>query len=102
MKRLCFLSVLLLLFSCSLHDGEPNSQTPDSRVARIESGLIPDFWIKGADPVPFNINERLDELGIPGLSVAFVADGKIEWARAYGMSSVAENRPMETDTMLLA
>ncbi len=60
------------------------------------------FRIKGQEIETFDINERLDELGIPGLSVAFAVDGKIEWARAYGMADLNSARPMDTDSMLLA
>lgn len=102
MKNLLYLWVLLFLLSCSSPEGDPNTQALELRIARIESGLTPSFQIKGQDPVTFNINERLDELKIPGLSVAFAADGEIDWSRAYGMADTDENRPMETETMLLA
>lgn len=97
MKNLIFSA--LLLFTASLYAQEADLE---ARIQRIENGLMPSLQIKG-EPVPtFNVNERLKQLGIPGLSVAFVKDGKIEWARAYGMADVAANQPMTTETMLLA
>ena len=68
MKNLLYLWVLLFLLSWSSPEGDPNTQALELRIARIESGLTPSFQIKGQDPVTFNINERLDELKIPGLS----------------------------------
>ena len=94
--------VLLLICSCGTSDDSAIDRTLESRIARIENGLTPSLQIKGQSPVTFNINERLDELNIPGLSVAFVANGEIEWKKAYGMADFASNRPMRTDTMLLA
>jgi len=89
----------LLLFTIALSAQEVDL---DARIKRIEDGLMPSLQIKG-EPVPtFNVNDRLKALGIPGLSVAFVKDGKIEWSRAYGMADVSENKPMTTETMLLA
>jgi CubicO group peptidase (beta-lactamase class C family) len=71
-------------------------------ISRIENGLQPNLQVEG-DSVPlFNIEERLRELGIPGVSIALLANGEIEWARAYGMADSSENRPMTIETMLLA
>ena len=102
MRKIAYLFSLIFLAACSAPQDEPVEPSPDARLARIENGLAPGFQIKGQDRVTFNIEERLAELNIPGLSVAFVANGDIEWQRAYGMADIAENRPMRTDTMLLA
>lgn len=74
----------------------------DARINRIENGLMSVLQIEGEEVATFNINERLKQLNIPGLSIAFVTNGKVEWARAYGMADRSENRPMTTETMLLA
>lgn len=74
----------------------------EERIKRIENSLMPALQIKGEPTPTFNVTERLKELGIPGMSVAFVNNGKVEWARSYGMADVAGNRPMTPETMLLA
>ena len=101
MKNFTLLTALLFLFSCSPADNQ-SADALESRIARIESSLAPRFQIKGEDVATFNIDERLNALNIPGLSVAFAVNGEVEWSRAYGMADVGEVRPMETDTMLLA
>ncbi len=63
---------------------------------------MPSLQIEGEPVETYNINERLQELGIPGISIALVSNGEIEWARAYGMADSSQNRPMTTQTMLLA
>lgn len=74
----------------------------EDRIKRIENGLMPALQIKG-EPIPtFNINERLKQLSIPGVSIAFVHNGKVEWARAYGMADISQNKAMTPETMLLA
>jgi len=94
--------ILLLLLSCSASDGDQQTQSLEVRIARIENGLMPGLHIKGRDTATYNITERLEELNIPGLSVAFAANGEVEWSKAYGMADTAGDRPMETNTMLLA
>jgi CubicO group peptidase (beta-lactamase class C family) len=91
----------LLLFSCS-SEKESNQVALEERISRIENGLQPNLQIEGDSLLLFNIEERLRELGIPGVSIAFLANGEIEWARAYGMADSSENRPMTIETMLLA
>ena len=102
MRRSTFLATLLVVVSCFASDGDKTTEGVEHRIARIENGLMPIFRIKGQEVEPFEINERLDELGIQGLSVAFAVEGNIEWARAYGMADLDSARQMNTDAMLLA
>lgn len=101
MKKLALLLLVFIAVSCTSGE-KADQQALEDRITRIENGLMLPLQIKGEEIKTFNINDRLKELGIPGLSVAFVNDGKIEWARAYGMADITENRPMTTETMLLA
>ncbi len=95
--------LFVLLFATSLlSQAQQESDDLKARIKRIENGLMPSLQIKGKPIQTFNINERLKQLGIPGISVAFVNNGKMEWSRAYGMADVATNRPMTTETLLLA
>lgn len=99
LRTFLFLFVFLLV-SCAPDDRSDSEL--DARINRIENGLIENLQIKGQSQGQFNINERLEELGIPGLSVAFATNGEIEWARAYGMADASTNRQMTTATYLLA
>ena len=92
--------IAFLLVSCAPDDRLESDL--DERIGRIENGLIENLQIKGQSRGKFNITDRMEELGIPGLSVAFAANGEIQWARAYGMADSSERRKMTTDTYLLA
>ncbi|MEL7005221.1 MAG: serine hydrolase domain-containing protein, partial [Bacteroidota bacterium] len=50
----------------------------------------------------YNIEERMKELKIPGLSIAVMKDGVIEWAKAYGIADSTENREVTTETLFQA
>ena len=90
------------LAACAPPAGVDADAALDARLERIENGLVEQLQIKDRPFGPYNIDERLEELGIPGLSVAFAANGEIQWARAYGMADSASGRAMTTDTFLLA
>ena len=101
MKNLIPIILLLVLMGCS-STTENDDKLLSERISRIENGLRPNLQIEG-EPVPaYNIEERLKELGIPGVSIAVLNESNIEWAKGYGMADRSENRPVTTETMFLA
>ncbi len=102
MKNTTAALLLLLIFACSAPSESPEEKALADRISRIENGLYANVQYFGDSIPKFNIEERLRELGIPGVSIAFINNGEIEWARAYGMADSSENRPMTPETMLLA
>ncbi len=77
----------------------------EERISRVENGLQPNLQIQYGDSksIPnYNIEERMKELGIPGVSIAVINNGVIEWARGYGMADSSENRKVTTKTMFQA
>ena len=98
------LTVLVSLVASSLAVARSpqNDDAIETRIQRIENNLQPTFQVSGR-PVPkSNIDDRLEELGIPGLSIAFVNNGKIQWAKGYGSADVSERRKVDTNTLFLA
>jgi CubicO group peptidase (beta-lactamase class C family) len=67
--------------------GEPASASPvDARIRRVENGLR-EFdrdgtvhWDK-----KYTIAERMEDYGVPGVSIAVIDDFQIDWARGYGV-----------------
>ncbi|MEO1053408.1 MAG: serine hydrolase domain-containing protein [Bacteroidota bacterium] len=101
MKTLIPIFLLLILIGCATQTEKDNEQLTE-RISRIENGLQPNLQIQG-DSIPlYNIEARMRELGIPGVSIAVINDGKIEWAKGYGIADSAENRPVTAETMFLA
>lgn len=101
MRTLFSSLILLILIGCS-PQSKKNKELLEKRIVRIENGLQPALQIQG-DTIPFyNIETRMQELGIPGVSIAVLNDGEIEWAKGYGMADSSENRRVTTETMFLA
>jgi CubicO group peptidase (beta-lactamase class C family) len=93
--------LLLLLTNCS-QQTKKNDNLLAEKIARIENGLQPNLQIQGDSIPSYNIEERLKELGIPGVSIAVINNGEIEWAKGYGIADSSENRPVTSKTMFLA
>ena len=47
----------------------------------------------------WNLQQRMAHYKIPGLSIAVVHNGKIEWARGYGVMDTATQKPVTVQTL---
>jgi CubicO group peptidase (beta-lactamase class C family) len=74
----------------------------DSRAARVESGLMPQFIIAGRPLPARNLAERMSEMRTPGISIAVINDGVIEWARGYGVTEAGTDKPVTPRTLFQA
>jgi CubicO group peptidase (beta-lactamase class C family) len=71
-----------------------------SRIAAIETSLRPAR--APADAAPKSLTQRMAELNVPGVSIAFIEDGKVAWARAYGVADASDRRPATPETLFQA
>ena len=55
------------------------------RIGRIESAVLqePIWRNQGGAPIP--LAELMVQQGVPGVSIAVIHDGALEWARGYGV-----------------
>jgi CubicO group peptidase (beta-lactamase class C family) len=102
---------LLILVALSLNASHAPSGAPPvaaqgqsgvaERIQRVENGLLPAVRIKG-QTTAMKLAERMAFYKVPGLSVAVINDGKIEWARGYGMIEKGGDKSVNADTLFLA
>lgn len=72
-------------------------------ISRVENGLTPPADSQQAPTCKsFSIQERMKHLNIPGVSIAVVNGGRLEWARGYGQLAMGENSPVSTDSLFHA
>ncbi len=95
--------VLLVLLAVANRQGVA-SQSADKvfeRIARVEKGLLPAVVIKG-QPGAMTIADRLAYYKVPGVSVAVINDGKLEWSKGYGVTEAGGTTPVKPETMFQA
>lgn len=106
-------SILAMMFSgvCALTpvgqtSGEfrETGHTADvaQRIERVENGLLPPAVVKGEAPVKMTLGDRMRFYKTPGVSIALINDGKIEWARGYGVLEAGGNEPVTPATLFQA
>ena len=80
-------------------DEPTNATDTDARVEKIMNGLLPAASVKG-HPVPrMTLAERMKYFNIPEVSIAFFKDGRVDWARGYGLADKTINKPVTPDTL---
>lgn len=84
----------LLSFSSFAADG-----SLAQRIRAVENGLRPAISIEGEAPVRWSLQERMAHWKVPGVSIAVVRDGKLAWAKGYGVKQVGSNDPVDTQTL---
>lgn len=106
MTRRVWLSFLLVLLALFVIAGRPGtaSQNADKvfeRIARVEKSLLPGVVIKGQSST-MAIADRMAHYKVPGVSIAVINDGKIEWAKGYGVTEAGGSTPVKPETMFQA
>jgi CubicO group peptidase (beta-lactamase class C family) len=94
----------LLLFSAAGAEAKtrPLSAADKAHIAAVENGLLPAVIIKGRPSPAASLSERMRQLRVPGVSIAFFDHGRIVWAKGYGMADVASGRPVTPETLFEA
>lgn len=104
MPRLCrpLLLAAPLLLCAGLATAAPQDLDTEARIRRVEQDVIPlDAARRQAGP-PRPLTERMAELRVPGLSVAVFDQGRVQWARGYGVGDTASGTPVDASTVFQA
>ena len=72
------------------------------RIEAFEKGLAPKFRPRGKIAAPWNLEERMAHHKVPALSLAVIVDGRIAWAKAYGVRQTGKPGAVNTQTIFQA
>ena len=99
--RLCFL-LSVAVASGAAAPAFANDSAVDAPVRQVETGLLPRVALKENLGRPATLEQRMRELGIPGVSIAVIDEGKVAWARAYGLRDTVDKTPVTVETLFQA
>lgn len=102
MKKFAYLLFAVTFFFSSCQKNEPENDTIQDEITAIENGLIPPFVVKGDSIQKMNIYDRMDHYHVPGVSIAVVKDGKLLWAKGYGIANTETGDSVTTETIFQA
>lgn len=73
----------------------------EEHIQHVTSGLVGGIVLKGDEHAKHTLADRMKELNVPGVSIAVIHNGKIEWARGFGVRSIG-GPPVNAETMFQA
>ncbi len=90
---------ILCRMACSQeHPGEVNSK---QRADAVERNLAPMYFLEGQPRIHANLLQRMAELHVPGVSIAAIHNGRLDWARGYGVAAL-DGPAVTPDTLFSA
>jgi CubicO group peptidase (beta-lactamase class C family) len=73
----------------------------EQHIQHVVSGLSEPVIIKGDQDARHSLADRMKQLNVPGVSIALIHNGKIEWARGFGVRSTG-GHPVDDATLFQA
>lgn len=89
---------------CAAIAGTLAGQTPsalEERIRRVVDTMPPAVIVKGEPAATAKLADRMAALHVPGVSIAVIHDGRIEWARGFGVTR-SGGPPVTPDTLFQA
>ena len=102
MKKFHLIIILFLTLFGNAACGQ--NYTPDilNEIRTVENGLIPGILVKGEPEKRYTLTERMAFYNVPGLSIAVIRDGKIRWAKGYGIANTRTGKAVDVNTIFQA
>ena len=73
----------------------------EERIARIQNGIVPPVLVTGETPQKLTLADLMKQLHVPGVSIAVIHDGQIDWARGFGVTGIG-GAPVNAETLFQA
>jgi CubicO group peptidase (beta-lactamase class C family) len=80
--------------------GAPSSGD-EAKIREVTQNLLPAVQIKGRSST-MNLADRMEHYKIPGVSIAVINNGRIEWARGFGVKDAGTKEPVAAETLFQA
>ncbi|MFX0202788.1 MAG: serine hydrolase domain-containing protein, partial [Candidatus Hodarchaeota archaeon] len=112
--KLLLLPISIIFLALTYSQGQQNQQqlqTNDTafysqgilnRIREVESKLTSPVMIEGAEQVFHSLAEQMAWYKVPGVSIAVINKGKIEWAKGYGLRVAGKDLPVDVNTRFQA
>jgi CubicO group peptidase (beta-lactamase class C family) len=86
-----FPRLVFLTLSLGVLNGVLTAQPPaeiEQRIQHIQNAILPPVIVRGEQPAVNKLADRMAALHVPGVSIAVIHDGRIEWARGFGVTRI--------------
>ena len=92
--------VILVAGICAV--GPMGAFAEDAKISQIENSLSSAVYLKGESLKQYNILERMKDHAVPGVSMALIDQGKIQWTKSWGVKNLATDDPVTAESLFQA
>jgi CubicO group peptidase (beta-lactamase class C family) len=78
------------------------AEPADGRRARVEAGLLPAIELAGRRAPDWRLQDRMQRYHVPGLGIAVIDGGTLDWVQAYGVVDARGTEPVTVSTLFQA
>ena len=97
-----YCTCLLITCACTARQGNPAySREIEDKIKQVENNLSGEMHIQDSMNT-YNLQQRMKDNGIFGVSIAVIHNYKLEWARGYGTADIATQTPVTSKTLFQA
>ncbi|MEM6631480.1 MAG: serine hydrolase domain-containing protein [Bacteroidota bacterium] len=68
----------------------------------LENSLLPAVAVAGEAPISFSLLDRMKHYKVPGVSIAVIQDGKLLWAKGYGVTNTETGQAVDENSLFQA
>ena len=102
MKNFVSVMALLLCVSACLFGCDRSEKEIAARRQQVEQTLLPVFSMQGQPLASMPLAQRMTDYQIPGVSIAVINGGALEWAQSYGVTDAISRKPVTPETRFQA
>ena len=100
--RICCCAVIFCLTSTLLSaQAKETSAAVQGHIAAVRDKIMPGTMVKGEPLQTKKLSDLMAEMQVPGVSVAVIRNGQIEWAQGFGVTAT-NGAPVTADTLFQA
>ena len=110
-RSISTLIAVVTLAGCSVRSETPRTDSATARadavddtthIDRVVGGLRPPVEIEGKPSQRWTLAERMANYKVPGVSIAVIQNGRIAWARGFGVKEAGKTDPVTPATLFQA
>ena len=102
LKSTIFFIVALSICTVQPAGAQPNPNTQEARVHRVETNVVDMPMGEKKPPLRLDLLKLMQVYKVPGLSIAVIDNFQIVWAKAYGVIEAGSNTPVTPRTLFQA
>ena len=81
-------AVFILTLGLVAAQSKKNSSAAEQHIEHVQAALMPAVIVKGEPVQTTRLADRMAALKVPGVSIAVIHNGQIEWARGFGVVKI--------------